>query len=108
MIRTLVIAGMMIAAGPALAEMAAPAQKPAKPPKETTVRGCTSSGFAGCSMLVIGKENVMLTAKAGVAVPPAKTYVIAKGIMGAAPPNVCNVKRQFTASNIIATKRACK
>ena len=108
MLRTLVIASMMLAAGPALAEMAAPAPKPAKPPKETMVRGCTSSGFAGCSLLQIGKQNVMLIAKPGVAVPPPKTYVIAKGIMAAAPPNVCNVTKQFTASKIVATRRACK
>jgi hypothetical protein len=107
MIRTLVIAGMMVAAGPAFAEMAAPT-KPAKPPKETTVMGCTSSGFSGCSLLQVGKQNVMLTAKAGVAVPPAKTFIVAKGTMGAAPPNVCNVTKQFTASKIVATKRKCK
>lgn len=108
MLKTLLVATMLLAAGPALAEMAAPAQKPPKPPKETTVHGCTSSGFAGCSLLVIGKENVMLTAKAGVVVPPPKTYVIARGIMGAAPPNVCNVKRQFTASKIVVLPKKCK
>jgi len=108
MLKTLVIASMMLAAGPALAEMAAPAQKPAKPPKETTVSGCTSSGFAGCSLLLIGKQSVMLIAKPGVVVPPPKTYVIARGILAAAPPNVCNVTKQFTASKIIPLPKKCK
>ncbi len=105
MIRTLVIAGMMVAAGPAFAEMAAPAPKP---PKEITVRGCTSSGYAGCHLLQAGTRKVMLTAKADVVLPPAKTYVIATGTMGAAPPNVCGVTQRLIASKIIATRRACK
>jgi hypothetical protein len=50
----------------------------------------------------------MLTAKPGVVVPPPKTYVIARGTLGAAPPNVCNVTKQFIASKIVATKRKCK
>jgi hypothetical protein len=109
MIRALVIAGMMVAAGPAFAEMAAPQPAPApKPPKETTVRGCTSTGYSGCQLLMVGKQNVLLTAKAGVAVPPPKTFIIATGTMGAAPPNVCNVTKQFTASKIVATMARCK
>src|SRR6476659_7069673 len=88
MIRMLVIASMMVAAGPAFAEMAAPAPKP---PKETTVRGCTSTGYSGCQLLMVGKQNALLAAKAGAVQPPAKTFIIAKGTMGAAPPNVCNV-----------------
>ena len=95
MLRTLVIASVMLAAGQALA-------------KEVTVRGCTSSGFVGCSMLVVGKENMLLTAKPGVVVPPPKTFVYATGTIGAAPPNICNVKRQFIASKIVATRRMCK
>ena len=106
MLRTLVIASMMLAAGPALAEMAAPA-KPPKPPKEVTVRGCTSSGFAGCSLLKVGKESLMLTAKAGVVVPPSNTYSIVTGVIGPAGANVCNVAKRIVASKIIATKRKC-
>jgi hypothetical protein len=105
MIRTLAIACMMIAAGPALAEMAAPQPKP---PKQTTVRGCTSSGYSGCQLLMVGKANVLLTAKADVAVPPAKTFIIATGTMGSAPPNVCSVTKQFIASKIVATRARCK
>ena len=108
MIRTLVIAGMMLAAGPAFAEMAAPATPKPKAPKQTTVSGCTSSGYSGCHLLRVGKQNVLLTAKADVVLPPAKTFVVAKGVMGNAPPNICNVTKQFVASSIIATKRACK
>jgi hypothetical protein len=109
MIRALVIASMLLAAGPAFAEMAAPTP-PAKqkPAKETTVSGCTSSGYSGCHLLRVGKENVLLTAKAGVVMPPGKTFVVATGTMGAAPPNICNATKQFTASKIVATKRACK
>ena len=110
MLRTVLIAGLMLAAGPAFAEMAAPT-KPApapRPAKETTVRGCTSSGFSGCQLLKVGKDNVLLTAKAGVASPPPKTFIIAKGVMGAASMNVCNVKKQFTASKIVQTRARCK
>jgi hypothetical protein len=28
--------------------------------------------------------------------------------MGAAPPNMCNVTKQFTASKIVATRARCK
>jgi hypothetical protein len=98
----------MLAAGPAFAEMAAPQPKPTKPPKQTTVRGCTSSGYSGCELLMVGKQNVLLTAKPDVAVPPAKTFIIATGTMGAAAPNMCSVTKQFTASKIVATKRKCK
>lgn len=105
MLRTVLIAGLMFAAGPAFAEMAAPKAKPAK---QTTVRGCTSSGYSGCELLMVGKGNVLLTAKPDVAVPPAKTFIIATGTMGAAPPNVCNVTKQFTASKIVATRARCK
>jgi len=96
----------MLVAGPAIAEMAKAPAKP-KPPKTVTVSGCTSSGYAGCTLLKVGKENVLLNAKAGVVNPPAKTFIVATGTMGAAPPNVCNVTKQFTASKIIATKRKC-
>ena len=95
MLRTLVVAGVLLAAGPALA-------------KEVTVKGCTSSGFVGCSMLVVGKENMLLTAKPGVVVPLPKTFVYATGTIGASPPNICNVRKQFIASKIIATRRMCK
>lgn len=109
MIRTLVIVSAMLAAGPALAEMArAPTPAKPKPPKQTTVSGCTSSGFSGCHLLHVGKQNVLLTAKAGVVLPPPKTFVVATGTMGAAPPNICSVSKQFIASKIIATKRKCK
>jgi hypothetical protein len=108
MLRTVLIASLMLAAGPAFAEMAAAPPKPAKPPKQTTVRGCTSSGYSGCELLMVGKQNVLLTAAAGVAVPPAKTFIIATGTMGAAPPNMCNVTKQFTASKIVATRARCK
>ena len=108
MIRTLVIASMMLAAGPAFAEMAAPKPAP-KPPKETTVRGCTSTGYSGCTLLMVGKQNVLLIAKPGVVQPPPKTFIIATGTMGAAPPNICNVTKQFTASKIVQSKVArCK
>jgi hypothetical protein len=105
MLRTVLIAGLMLAAGPAFAEMAAP---PMKPAKQTTVRGCTSSGYSGCELLKVGKGNVLLAAKADVVVPPAKTFIIATGTMAAAPPNVCNVTKQFTASKIVATRARCK
>jgi hypothetical protein len=105
MLRTLVIASMMLAAGPALAEMAAPAPIP---PHHTTVRGCTSSGYSGCVLLRVGKENILLTAKAGVVLPPANTRIFATGTLGAAPPNVCNATRQLTADKIIQTKGRCK
>src|ERR1051325_660529 len=105
MLRILVIASAMLAAGPALAEMAAPAPKP---PKETTVRGCTASGYSGCQLLGVRKETVLLTAKAGVVQQTPKTFIIATGTMGAAPPNVCNVTKQFTASKIIQTQARCK
>jgi hypothetical protein len=109
MIRALVIAGMMVAAGPAFAEMArAPTPAKPKPAKTVTVSGCTSSGYAGCTLLKVGKENVLLNAKAGVVNPPAKTFVVATGTMDAAPPNVCNVTKQLSASKIIATKRKCQ
>ncbi len=108
MIKALVIVGMMFAAGPAFAEMArAPTPAKPKPPKVMTVSGCTSSGYAGCTLLKVGKESVLLKANAGVVMPPAKTLVVATGTMGAAPPNVCNVTKQFSASKIIATKRKC-
>ena len=105
MLRTVLIASVMLAAGPAFAEMAAPAPKPAK---ETTVRGCTSSGNSGCHLLRAGKENVMLLGKPGVALPPAKVNVVATGVLGAAPPNVCNVKKQMLASKILITRAPCK
>ena len=109
MIRTLAIVGALVAAGPALAEMArAPMPAKPKPPKQVTVSGCTSSGFSGCTLLRVGKENVLLNAKAGVVNPPAKTFIVATGTMGASPPTICNVSKQFTASKIIATKRKCK
>ena len=108
MLRTVLIASLMLAAGPAFAEMAAPNPKPPKAPKQTTVRGCTPSGYSGCQLLMVGKQNVLLTAKADVAVPPAKTFIIATGTMGAAPPNVCGVTKQFTASKIVATQARCK
>ena len=63
MIRTLVIASVMLAPPDRLLQ------------KEVTVRGCTSSGFAGCSLLKVGKESLMLTGKAGVVIPPSNTYV---------------------------------
>jgi hypothetical protein len=108
MIRTLAIVGALVAAGPALAEMArAPTPAKPKPPKMVTVSGCTSSGYAGCTLLKVGKGNVLLNAKAGVVNPPAKTFIVATGTMGAAPPNVCNVTKQFSASKIIATRRKC-
>jgi len=78
-----------------------------KPPKTVTVSGCTSSGYAGCTLLKAGKESVLLKANAGAVMPPAKTFVVATGTMGAAPPNVCNVSKQFSASKIIHTKRKC-
>src|SRR5688572_13035000 len=108
MIRTLVIATMMVAAGPALAQMAAPPAKPPKPPKEVTVRGCTGAGFAGCSTLQVGKESLMLIGKAGVALPAPKTYIVAKGVVGPAGPNVCRATKKMLASKIIETRRACK
>ena len=105
MIRTLAIVGALVAAGPALAEMArAPTPKP---PKEVTVSGCTSSGYAGCTLLKTGKETVLLANKAGAVQAPAKTFVVATGTMGAAAPNVCNVTKQLSASKIIHTKRKC-
>ena len=107
MIRTLVIATMMVAAGPALAEMAAPA-KPPKPPKEVTVRGCTSSGIAGCSLIQVGRENVMLIGKAGVVLPPPKTYAIATGVLSPPGPSICRETQRMLASKIIQTRRACK
>lgn len=107
MIRALVIAGLMVAAGPAFAEMARAPATP-KPAKTITVSGCTSSGFSGCHLLRVGKQNVLLTAKAGVVLPPPKTFVVATGTLGAAPHNICNVTKQFIASKIIATRRACK
>lgn len=106
MIRTFVVIGAMLAAGPVWAEMAKAPAKP-KPPKTVTVSGCTSSGYAGCTLLKAGKETVLLNAKAGAVMPPAKTFVVATGTMGAAPPNVCNVSKQFSASKIIHTKRKC-
>jgi len=108
MIRTLVIASMMLAAGPAFAEMAAPTVPKPKPAKQTTVRGCTSTGYSGCQLLRVGKDNVLLAAKAGVVQPPPKTFIIATGTMGAAPPNICNVTKQFTASKIVQTRARCK
>ncbi len=107
MIKALVIVGAMLAAGPALAEMARAPTKP-KPAKQVTVSGCTSSGYAGCTLLKAGKDTVLLRAQAGVVMPPAKTFVVATGTMGAAPPNVCNVTKQLSASKIIQTRRKCK
>ena len=49
MIRTLVIATMLVAAGPALA-------------KDKTIRGCTGAGYAGCGTMQVGKETVLLMA----------------------------------------------
>ena len=95
MIRTLVIASVVLAAGPALA-------------KDVTVRGCTSSGYAGCVLLKAGKDNLMLTGKAGVVVPAAKTFVHATGAIEPAGPNVCNATKRMIASKIIQTRRACK
>ena len=106
MIRTFVVVGAMLAAGPVWAEMAKAPAKP-KPPKTVTVSGCTSSGYAGCTLLKVGKENVLLNAKAGVVMPPAKTFIVATGTMGAAPPNACNVTKQLSAIKIIQTKRKC-
>ena len=108
MLRTVLIASLMLAAGPAFAEMAAPTMKAPKPPKQTTVRGCTSSGYSGCQLLKVGKDTVLLAAKADVVQPPPKTFIIATGTMGAAPPNVCNVTKQFTASKIVQTRARCK
>ena len=95
MIRTLVIATMLVAAGPALA-------------KDKTIRGCTTSGFAGCSTMQLGKETVMLIGKAGAVMPPPKTYVIATGTLGPAGPNVCRATLKMLASKIVHTRRACK
>jgi hypothetical protein len=53
MIRTFVVVGAMLAAGPVWAEMAKAPAKP-KPPKMVTVSGCTSSGYAGCTLLKAG------------------------------------------------------
>jgi hypothetical protein len=106
MIRILAVVSAMLVAGPAIAEMAKAPAKP-KPPKQVTVSGCTSSGYAGCTLLKAGKDTVLLKANAGAVMPPAKTFVVATGTMGAAPPNVCNVTKQFAASKIIHTKRKC-
>ena len=106
MIRTLAVVSAMLVAGPAIAQMAKAPAKP-KPPKMVTVSGCTSSGYAGCTLLKAGKDTVLLKANAGAVMPPAKTFVVAKGTMGAAPPNVCNVTKEFSASNITQTKRKC-
>ena len=95
MIRTLVIATMLVAAGPALA-------------KDKTIRGCTGSGFAGCSTMQLGKETVMLIGKPGAVMPPPKTYVIATGTLGPAGPNVCRATLKMLAGKIIHTRRACK
>ena len=64
MIRTFVVVGAMLAAGPVWAEMAKAPAKP-KPPKMVTVSGCTSSGYAGCTLLKAGKDTVLLKANAG-------------------------------------------
>ena len=66
MIRTLVIATMLVAAGPALA-------------KDKTIRGCTGAGFAGCATMQLGKDTVMLIGKPSAVLPPPKTFVIATG-----------------------------
>ena len=95
MIRTLVIATMLVAAGPALA-------------KDKTIRGCATSGIAGCVTMQLGKETVMLIGKAGAVMPPTKTYVIATGTLGPAGPNVCRATLKMLASKIIHTRRACK
>jgi len=105
MIRTFVIGAMLLASAPAFAEMAAPAPKPAK---QTTVRGCTASEFAGCHVLKVGKQNILLTAKPDVVLPPANTFVIATGTMQDPPHTICQVSKQLIASKIIATKRRCK
>ena len=107
MIRTLVIATMLIAAGPALAQTAAAPAKP-KPVKEVTIRGCTSSGIAGCSLIQAGKESVMLTGKAGVVLPPPKTYAIATGVLSPPGPSICRETQRMLASKIVQTRRACK
>jgi hypothetical protein len=95
MIRTLVIATMLVAAGPALA-------------KDKSIRGCTTSGVAGCITMAQGNAAVMLIGKAGVVMPPGKTYVIATGELGPAGPNVCRASLKMLASKIVQTRRACK
>jgi len=95
MIRTLVIATMLVAAGPALA-------------KEKTIRGCTGAGFAGCATMQLGKDTVMLFGKPGVVLPPPKTYIIATGALTPAEGNVCRATLKMLASKIIHTRRACK
>jgi hypothetical protein len=108
MIRTLVIAAMMLAAGPAFAEMA-PKRPPAKPKpvKEVTVSGCTMLGLEGCYLFQAGKERVTLTANAGVVIPPPRTFIVAKGKFEPVQIGFCSVKQRFHASSIIATKRKC-
>ena len=106
MLRMLVVASVVLAAGPAFAEMAAPAYT--KPAKEVTIRGCTGAGFAGCSTIQRGKDTVMLFAKPGVALPAPKTYIIAKGTLSPAEGNVCRATLKMLASKIIETRRACK
>ncbi len=105
MLRTVLIASVALAAGPAFAEMAAPKPKPAK---QVTVSGCTVSGPSGCHILKVGKQNVLLTAKPDVVLPPANTFVVATGTMGDPPHTFCGVSKQLIASKIIATKRRCK
>ena len=108
MIRALVIASLMLAAGPAFAETAAPKTPKPKPPKQVTVSGCTASEFAGCHVLKVGKQNILLTAKPDVVLPPANTFVVATGTMQDPPHTFCRVSKQLIASKIIATKRRCK
>lgn len=95
MLRTLVIAGMLVAAGPALA-------------KDVTIRGCATSGIAGCVTMPLGKEVVMLIGTPSAVMPPTKTYVIATGTLGPAGGNVCRATLKMLASKIIHTRRLCK
>ena len=95
MIRTLVIAAVLVAAGPALA-------------KEKTIRGCTGAGILGCVTMVAGKELVMVIGKPGAVLPPPNTYIIATGELGPAGPNICRATMKMLASRIIHTRRLCK
>jgi hypothetical protein len=100
MLRLAIAFGAVLAiAAPASAEMAAPR----KPSKQTVIKGCTSVGVNGC--VFVG--GAMLTADPGVVIPPAKTYIVAKGKMTTGP-DLCFAGKQFHAKSIIATKRRCK
>jgi hypothetical protein len=106
MIRALVIAGLMVAAGPAFAEMARAPAKP-KPAKEITRSGCTFLGLEGCYFFQAGKEKVTLTADPGVVIPAPRTFIVATGKLVPVEIGFCGVKHRFHASKIISTKRLC-